>query len=199
MLHWDPIWLAAVLHPSEPPPSFSFPRSLCAAVCGGDGPLAALLGPRRGPRQPGGAGRLVRRVPGARRGRCGSTFVSWRVLVAGRFRSTENRGQSLVAPSSSVSTPSPPASPLAPPFGSVEGKQLGIDDELVALLGRHSPLPVTYAGGARALADLERVRAAGGGRVDVTVGSALDCFGGKLPYADVVAWHRQQAASAARA
>ena len=81
----------------------------------------------------------------------------------------------------------------------MEGKQLGIDDELVALLGRHSPLPVTYAGGARALADLERVRAAGGGRVDVTVGSALDCFGGKLPYADVVAWHRQQAASAARA
>ena len=40
--------------------------------------------------------------------------------------------------------------------------------------------------------DLERVAAAGQGRVDITVGSALDIFGGKLPYADVVQWHRQQ-------
>ncbi|KAI7839014.1 hypothetical protein COHA_007253 [Chlorella ohadii] len=69
---------------------------------------------------------------------------------------------------------------------------LGIDDELVSLLGKWSPIPVTYAGGARTLDDLERVRKAGGGRVDITVGSALDIFGGQLPYADVVAWHRQQ-------
>lgn len=40
--------------------------------------------------------------------------------------------------------------------------------------------------------DLERVAAAGGGKVDITVGSALDIFGGQLPYADVVAWHKQQ-------
>lgn len=40
--------------------------------------------------------------------------------------------------------------------------------------------------------DLERVRRAGQGRVDITVGSALDIFGGALPYADVVAWHQQQ-------
>lgn len=40
--------------------------------------------------------------------------------------------------------------------------------------------------------DLERVRVAGGGRVDITVGSALDIFGGKLPYADVVAWNTKQ-------
>ena len=33
----------------------------------------------------------------------------------------------------------------------VEGKQLGIDEGLVALLGRCSPVPVTYAGGARSL------------------------------------------------
>lgn len=38
--------------------------------------------------------------------------------------------------------------------------------------------------------DLERVAIAGKGNVDVTVGSALDIFGGKLPYADVVRWHR---------
>ena len=41
----------------------------------------------------------------------------------------------------------------------------------------HSPIPVTYAGGARSIADLELVRGAGKGKVDITVGSALDCFG----------------------
>ncbi len=40
--------------------------------------------------------------------------------------------------------------------------------------------------------DLERVRIAGQGRVDITVGSALDIFGGKLKYDDVVAWHKKQ-------
>jgi len=40
--------------------------------------------------------------------------------------------------------------------------------------------------------DLDRVKVSGLGRVDITVGSALDIFGGKLPYQDVVAWHRQQ-------
>lgn len=74
----------------------------------------------------------------------------------------------------------------------VEGMQLGIDDRLVELLGAWSPIPVTYAGGARTLEDLERVRVAGRGRVDITVGSALDIFGGQLPYSDVVDWHRRQ-------
>ena len=37
------------------------------------------------------------------------------------------------------------------------------------------------------------------GLVDITVGSALDCFGGELPYADVVAWHDAQKAEAAAA
>ncbi|KAA8521059.1 hypothetical protein F0562_011788 [Nyssa sinensis] len=78
----------------------------------------------------------------------------------------------------------------------VEGKKLGIDEELVELLGRHSPIPVTYAGGVTVLADLERIKVAGMGHVDVTVGSALDIFGGKLAYRDVVAWHFQQEALA---
>ncbi|CAN1772117.1 1-(5-phosphoribosyl)-5-[(5-phosphoribosylamino)methylideneamino] imidazole-4-carboxamide isomerase, chloroplastic [Linum perenne] len=72
---------------------------------------------------------------------------------------------------------------------------LGIDEELVQLLGEHSPIPVTYAGGVTVMEDLERIKTAGKGRVDVTVGSALDIFGGDLPYGDVVAWHSQQEAS----
>ncbi|KAL4577498.1 hypothetical protein LXL04_013607 [Taraxacum kok-saghyz] len=76
----------------------------------------------------------------------------------------------------------------------VEGKKLGIDEELVTLLGRHSPIPVTYAGGVTVMEDLERIKKAGMGRVDVTVGSALDIFGGDLAYKDVVAWHSRQEA-----
>eukprot|EP00884_Botryococcus_braunii_P004882 jgi/Botrbrau1/14395/Bobra.0014s0042.1 len=75
----------------------------------------------------------------------------------------------------------------------VEGKKLGVDAELVALLAASSPLPVTYAGGVRTLADLDVVRRAGQNVVDVTVGSALDIFGGDLPYTFVLAWDRGDA------
>lgn len=74
-----------------------------------------------------------------------------------------------------------------------QGMKLGIDERLVRYLGEWSPIPVTYAGGARTLEDLELVNGAGQGHVDITVGSALDIFGGKLPYKDVVQWHHQQA------
>jgi len=72
----------------------------------------------------------------------------------------------------------------------VEGRRLGIEADLVALLGNSSPIPVTYAGGAKSLADLDRVKKLGRGRVDLTIGSALDIFGGAVPYRDVVAWQR---------
>jgi phosphoribosylformimino-5-aminoimidazole carboxamide ribotide isomerase len=73
----------------------------------------------------------------------------------------------------------------------MEGKRMGIDTELVSLLGNHSPIPVTYAGGVRSIEDLDLVDTLGRGRVDATVGSALDIFGGNLAYADVVAWHKK--------
>jgi len=72
----------------------------------------------------------------------------------------------------------------------VEGKQQGMDEELVALLAEHSPIPCVYAGGVRSIDDLEKLNEAGSGRIDITVGSALDLFGGPLPYRDVVAYCR---------
>jgi phosphoribosylformimino-5-aminoimidazole carboxamide ribotide isomerase len=76
----------------------------------------------------------------------------------------------------------------------VEGLCGGIDVELVAMLGTWGKLPVTYAGGAATMADLSLVEQAGRGAVDVTVGSALDLFGGKgLGYKDLVAWNGREA------
>jgi phosphoribosylformimino-5-aminoimidazole carboxamide ribotide isomerase len=74
----------------------------------------------------------------------------------------------------------------------VEGLCEGIDEELVALLGAHSPIPCTYAGGGRQIEDLARVAELSGGRVDLTFGSALDLFGGHgVRYADCVKWNRR--------
>ena len=59
-----------------------------------------------------------------------------------------------------------------------EGRQGGIDAGLVRLLADLAPLPTTYAGGIRSVADIERIAELGQGRLDFTVGSALDLFGG---------------------
>lgn len=75
----------------------------------------------------------------------------------------------------------------------VEGLCRGIDQELVSLLGQWCSIPVTYAGGASALADLEAVTRLGQGRIDLTIGSALDIFGGRgVRYAEVVAFNRRE-------
>ncbi len=60
----------------------------------------------------------------------------------------------------------------------VEGKCAGIDEALTAFLGQHSPIPATYAGGIDTLATLDRIDTLSAGRVDATIGSALDLFGG---------------------
>ena len=75
----------------------------------------------------------------------------------------------------------------------VEGLCRGIDHELVEKLGQWTPIPTTYAGGANSLADLEEVTRLGRGKVDLTIGSALDIFGGTgVKYADVVKFNRRQ-------
>ncbi len=70
----------------------------------------------------------------------------------------------------------------------VEGKMEGIQAELIDILGKYSPIPVTYAGGVKALSDLDLVKEVGRNRVDLTIGSALDIFGGTVPYRSVVEW-----------
>ncbi len=73
----------------------------------------------------------------------------------------------------------------------VEGKCEGMDWELVAELARITPLPTTYAGGSRDVADLAKLRSASAGALDLSIGSALDIFGGKqVRYTDCVAYNR---------
>lgn len=67
-----------------------------------------------------------------------------------------------------------------------EGKAEGIEESLAELLGRWQGLPVTYAGGVSSFADLEKLRKLSGNRLDVTIGSALDLFGGSLSYEAVL-------------
>jgi len=75
----------------------------------------------------------------------------------------------------------------------VEGLCRGIDRELVERLGRWTPIPMTYAGGANSLADLEAVTQLGQGKVDLTIGSALDIFGGSgVGYEDCVKFNRRR-------
>ncbi len=73
----------------------------------------------------------------------------------------------------------------------VEGLCEGIDHELVSKLAEWSPIPTTYAGGARSLTDLEEVERLGHGKIDLTIGSALDIFGGSgVKYAEAVTFNQ---------
>ena len=68
----------------------------------------------------------------------------------------------------------------------VEGKSQGIEQEVVRLLGDFADCPVTYAGGVGSYEDVKQLRTLGRGHVDVTVGSALDLFGGPLSYKKIL-------------
>lgn len=75
----------------------------------------------------------------------------------------------------------------------VEGRAEGVEQELVSMLGEYGRIPVTYAGGVGAYEDIEIIRRLGKGRVNVTIGSALDLFGGALEYDRVVSMMREAA------
>lgn len=72
----------------------------------------------------------------------------------------------------------------------VEGMRQGILVDLVEKLGEWVTIPTTYAGGARNLADLDLVNQLGKGKLDLTIGSALDIFGGSLSYDEIIRWGR---------
>lgn len=75
----------------------------------------------------------------------------------------------------------------------VEGRQQGIDADLAALLGEAAPLPTTYAGGIRSWEDIDLLGQLSRGRLDFTVGSSLDLFGGQgLRYAELVRFNQRQ-------
>ena len=68
----------------------------------------------------------------------------------------------------------------------VEGKANGIEVPLASLLGKYDGRPVTYAGGVGSMEDIRILKEAADGKLDVTVGSALDLFGGKIPFEKLV-------------
>ena len=73
-----------------------------------------------------------------------------------------------------------------------EGLQQGIDENLVRNLGQWCSIPVTYAGGGKTLDDLQRVQELSAGHVDLTIGSALDIFGGQgVKLHDCIEWNKQ--------
>ncbi len=70
----------------------------------------------------------------------------------------------------------------------VEGKASGIEKKLIEIL-KQAEIPVTYAGGIGSMEDLELIRRIGNEQIDFTIGSALDLFGGKIPYEIIKEYH----------
>lgn len=73
----------------------------------------------------------------------------------------------------------------------VEGKASGIEEDLVRLLGSWGKIPVTYAGGVGSFEHLRQLKDWGRDRLHVTIGSALDLFGGQMAYEDVLEFVRR--------
>lgn len=68
----------------------------------------------------------------------------------------------------------------------VEGNYSGIDEDILNILSEFNGIPITYAGGVSNFDDLEKLRKLGKGKIDVTIGSSLDLFGGKMEYKKVI-------------
>ncbi len=68
----------------------------------------------------------------------------------------------------------------------VEGTRQGVDEDLLTILAQYEGNPVTYAGGVRAFSDIDLIQKVGCGRINVTVGSALEIFGGDMKIEDII-------------
>lgn len=64
----------------------------------------------------------------------------------------------------------------------VEGKVSGIEEDLVKLVGKFDTKPITYAGGIHSFDDIRKIKRYGKKKIDFSIGSALDLFGGKMDY-----------------
>ena len=73
----------------------------------------------------------------------------------------------------------------------VEGKASGIEVPLAEMLGDWGRIPITYAGGVGSFEDLKQLKEHGKGRLNVTIGSALDLFGGRMAYKEVLQYINQ--------
>ena len=67
----------------------------------------------------------------------------------------------------------------------VEGKSAGMEEELVKILADWDKCQITYAGGLGSIENLNKFREVSKNKLDFTIGSALDVFGGKLPYDEI--------------
>ncbi len=121
---------------------------------------------------------------------CKATQDGW-VVATNRWQTLTN----LPVNSETIARLTPYCSEFLIHAVDVEGKCQGIDGALAECLGAWCQIPVTYAGGARSLDDLRLVQRLSAGRVDVTIGSALDIFGGSgVRYTDCVAYNHRTAA-----
>lgn len=74
----------------------------------------------------------------------------------------------------------------------VEGKADGIETKLVEMLGKWNQIPITYAGGVHTFEDLRLLKELGHNKIHVTIGSALDLFGGKMKFEEVLSYINQE-------
>ncbi|MBO5259736.1 MAG: phosphoribosylformimino-5-aminoimidazole carboxamide ribotide isomerase [Agathobacter sp.] len=74
----------------------------------------------------------------------------------------------------------------------VEGKARGIEENLAQLLGEWGRIPVTYAGGVSSFDDLKKLKELGRDRLNVTIGSALDLFGGNMEFKKVLSYMAEE-------
>lgn len=105
--------------------------------------------------------------------------------------------ESLTNPKGSIAMLEPYCSEFLIHAADNEGLQKGMDEDLVSRLADSCSIPVTYAGGGRNLGDLDLIKRRSGGKVDLTIGSALDIFGGTgVTFDACVAWNKAQPSSA---
>ena len=68
----------------------------------------------------------------------------------------------------------------------VEGKSEGVEEELLGMLGEWNKIPITYAGGIHTYDDISKIKLLGKKKINITIGSALNLFGGNLEFDRVI-------------